>query len=171
MKVFHYNVTMSRFEKTTVGKPEPWLIAAAASVGLNLAGLVHEVTNHFVNHSIKEHGNKAIEQARGQLPVTLADIARIPDIVKNPDYALIGIKRHGETIIAYSKKLEEGTAFFYEEVLRSKRNKALRSKTIYKKIGTVNEQTFLNIVTTNLHTDISGAKKVVGAGGNPGGEA
>jgi hypothetical protein len=156
---------------TEIGKPEPWRIEAAASIGLDLAGLVHEVTNYFINHSIKKHGEKTIERARGQLPVTLADIARIPDILKNPDYALVGIKRHGETIIAYSKKLENGTAFYYEEVLNSKRNKALRSKTIYKKMGIVSKQVFLNIVTANLHTDISGAKMVVGAGGNPGGEA
>ena len=55
-------------------------------------------------------------------------------------------------------------------MLNSKRNKALRSKTIYKKMGTVRNDTFLKIVSNNAHTDISTIKVVVGAGGNPGGE-
>jgi hypothetical protein len=158
------------FSVTKIGKPEFWLIEAANSIGIDITGLTHEVTNHFESHSIKKHGNRAAEEARGQLVVTSADIALIPDIIKSPDYALIGIKRHG-ILIAYSKKLDEGTAFYYEEVLNSKRNKALRSKTMFKKMGTVNEQTFLNIITANLHTDISNAKIVVGAGGQPGEEA
>jgi hypothetical protein len=82
------------FEVTEIGSPEPWLVEAAASIGLDLAGLTHEVTNYFENHGIKRHGNAEVEKARGQLPVTPADIARIPEIVKKPDAAIIGIKRH-----------------------------------------------------------------------------
>jgi hypothetical protein len=89
---------------TEIGKPEPWIIEAAASIGLDLAKLTHEVTNYFVNHGIKRHGNAETEKAQGQLPVTLLDIERIPEIVKAPDCAIIGIKQHGGTLIAYSKK-------------------------------------------------------------------
>jgi hypothetical protein len=159
------------FGITKIGKSEPWLIEAAASIGLDLAGLTHEITTYFVNHSIKRHGSAELERAQGQAAVTAADIARIPDIVKTPDCAIIGIKRHEETLIAYSKRFEDGTAVYYEEVLDSKKNKALRSKTLYKKMGTVNGETFLKIVTNNAHTDVSNIKMVVGAGGNPGGEA
>jgi hypothetical protein len=38
-------------------------------------------------------------------------------------------------------------------------------------MGTVKNDTFLKIVSNNAHTDISRIKMVVGAGGNPGGEA
>jgi hypothetical protein len=55
--------------------------------------------------------------------------------------------------------------------LNSKKNKALRSKTLYKKTGTVSSETLLKIVANNAHTDVSGVKMVVGAGGQPGGEA
>jgi hypothetical protein len=103
--------------------------------------------------------------------ITPTDIALIPDIVERPDYAIIGIKRKNETLIAYSKKYEHNTAVYYEEVLNSKKNKALRSKTIYKKMGNVSKETFLNIVSSNAHTDVSHIKIVVGAGGRPGGEA
>jgi len=123
-------------EINTIGRPEQWLIAAAKVVGLDITGMSHEVTNYFVSHGIKRHGNAEKEKAQGQSPVTLADIDRIPDIVKNPDCVIINIKRNKETLIAYSKKFEDSTAIYYEEVLNGKRNKALRSKTIYKKMGT-----------------------------------
>jgi hypothetical protein len=162
---------VNRFSKTAIGKPAQWLIDAAASIGLDFAGLTHEVTNYFVNHDIKKHGNAKTEKARGQLAVTPVDIERISDIVKNPDYAIIGIKRNSEKLIAYSKQCGEGTFIYYEEVLNSSKNKALRSKTMYKKMGAVGNETFLRIVANNAHIDMSGAKMVVGAGGHPGGEA
>jgi hypothetical protein len=159
------------FDITKIGKPEQWLIEAAASIGLDFSGLIHEITTYFVNHGTKRHGNAESERAQGQVAVTAADIDRIPDIVKTPDYAIIGIKRHEETLIAYSKRFEDGTAIYYEEVLDSKKNKALRSKTLYKKTGTVSGETLLKIVANSAHTDVSGIKMVVGAGGQPGGEA
>ena len=95
---------MKPFEKNTIGTPELWLIEAADAVGLNITGLSHEVTNYFVNHGIKKHGNAEKEKAQGQSPVTLADIDRIPDIVRSPDCTIVNIKRNRETLIAYSKK-------------------------------------------------------------------
>ena len=162
---------MKPFEKTVIGKPEQWLIQAAEGAGLDISGLNHEVTNYFTSHSIKRHGNAGAEKAQGQLPVTPADFARIPDIVKTPDCTIINIRRNTEILIAYSKKFEDGTTIYYEEVLNSKKNKALRSKTIYKKMGTVKNDVFLKIVSNNAHTDVSQIKLVVGAGGNPGREA
>jgi hypothetical protein len=162
---------VSPFVITKIGGPEQWLIEAAASVGLDFSALTHEITSHFANHGTKRHGNAEAEKAQGQIAVTAADIDRIPDIVKTPDCAIIGIKRRGETLIAYSKQIEDGTAIYYEEVLDSKKNKALRSKTLYKKMGTVSAETFLKIAANNAHTDVSCVKVVVGAGGRPGGEA
>ena len=144
---------------------------AAKAAGLDIAGFTHEVTNYFVNHSIARHGSAETEKAQGQIPVTRAGFERIPDIVKNPDCAIINIKRNRGVLIAYAKRFAEGTIIYYEEVLDGKRNKALRSKTIYQKKGTVSNDTLLRIVSNNAHTDVSGIKMVVGAGGNPGGEA
>ena len=162
---------MNPFEKTVIGKPEQWLVEAAAEIGLNFAGLTHEVTDNFVTHCKKQHGNTKIEKARGQLPIVSADIELIPDIVKTPDCVIIGIKKYGQMFNAYLKKGANGAVIYYEEVLNSKKNKSLRSKTMYKKMGTVSNDTFLKIVSNNAHTDISQIKMVVGAGGNPGGEA
>ena len=165
---------MKSFEKTVIGEPEQWLVEAAAEIGLNFAGLAHEVTDNFVTHCKKQHGDTKLEKARGQLPIVSADIERIPDIVKSPDCVIIGIKKYGQMFNAYLKNLKKGAngaVIYYEEVLNSKKNKALRSKTMYKKMGTVSDEIFVKIVSNNANTDISGTKMVVGAGGNPGGEA
>jgi hypothetical protein len=44
------NKEMQPLEKTIIGKPERWLIDAAASIGLNYSELSHETTNYFVSH-------------------------------------------------------------------------------------------------------------------------
>ena len=162
---------MKTFEKTVIGKPEQWLFEAAKAAGLDISGLTHEVTDNFVTHCTKQHGDTEIEKARGQLPITSADIELIPDIVKNPDCVIIGIKKYGQIFNAYLKKGANEAVIYYEEVLNSKKNKSLRSKTMYKKMGTVSNEVFVKIVSNNANTDISGTKMVVGAGGNPGGEA
>jgi len=159
---------VNSFEQTLIGKPEQWLIEAAAATGLDISGLTHEVTNYSKNHSIKRHGNAETEKAQGQIPVTVADFDKIPEIVKNPDYAIVNIKRNDGTVIAYAKKYDDHTVIYFEEVLNSKRNKVLRSKTIFKKMGIIKADTFLKIVKTNAHTDVSKIKMVVGAGGHPG---
>jgi hypothetical protein len=161
----------NQLKKTAIGPPDQWLIEAAAAIGIDIAGLVHETTNYFKNHSLKRHSNESEERTQGQVPVTAADFALIPDIVSAPDCTIIGIKRNSETLIAYSKKIDDWTAIYYEEILNSRKNTALRSTTLFKKRGTVTKEKFLNIITSNAHTDIAGVKVVVGTGGHPGGEA
>ena len=160
---------MKGFEITKIGRPEQWLIDAAADIGFDFSGLIHEVTNSFIMHVLKQHGNDKSERARGQIAVTQADIAKIPGIVKTPDYTIIGIKRDSETLIAYSKKCDNNTVIYYEEVLTGKKSKALRSKTMFIKIGNMSNEAFLNIAGNHAHADLSGTKIVVGAGGHPDG--
>ena len=45
------------FQKTTIGKPQQWLIEAAAEIGIDVSGLTHEVTNSFITHVFKQHGD------------------------------------------------------------------------------------------------------------------
>jgi hypothetical protein len=104
------------FVKTEIGKPEPWLVEAAVSIGLDYSGLTHEITNHFKNHVINRHGH-------GPMPVLEADIAKIPDIVKAPDMAIIGIRRKG-LFNAYAKRISGETFLYFDEVLNSTHNKA-----------------------------------------------
>ena len=96
----------NQFAKVTISNPSPRLIEAAAEAGLDVSALEHETTNYFINHTINQHGNEKAKQDQGQLPITEADISSIPDIVKSPNYIIIGIKRQNETLIAYCKHFD-----------------------------------------------------------------
>jgi hypothetical protein len=149
---------VNKFEITGIGKPEPWLIAAAASIGLDYAGLTHEVTNHFRNHVINRHGNPA---KHGAATVTNADFDKIPAIVKTPDMAIIGANRRGNLFNIYTK-IEAGITYLYfEEVLDSNRNEALRSGTFYKVTRPLSPDEVLKNIIRNDKTDISEAKILI----------
>jgi len=161
---------MSKLLKTPICKPEKWLIEAAAEIGLDFSELTHEMTNEFISHTIKQHGDTNSEKARGQLPITYSEFELLPDIVRNPNSVIIGAAKYGKIINAYLKRNICSSIIYIEEVLCSKKNKALRSKTMYKKVGMVSDDIFFKIVSNNANTDVSKAKIVVGTGGNPGGE-
>jgi hypothetical protein len=142
-----------------------------APFDIDVSALTHEVSNYFVNHSLNRHGDERTELDQGQVPVTDQDIALIPELIKSPDYTVIGIKRHGALLIAYAKYFKGWTLIYLEEILNSRKNKALRSTTMFKKKGLIEQGTFIKILSNNAHTEMTGIKKVVGAGGNPGEEA
>ena len=164
MKDIADNAMMNRIEVTAIGKPEPWLIETAASIGLDFAGLTHEVTDHFKNHVKKRHG-------KGALAIVKADFDRIPGIVKSPDMAIIGTIREGAIVNAYAKRENGRTYLYFDEVLNSNRNNSLRRRTFYKIVKALDMGNFEKIVTMNEKSDLSGAKKIIATGGHPGGEA
>jgi hypothetical protein len=140
------------FAKIEISKPEPWLIEAAASIGLDFTGLTHEITSHFKNHVKKRHDH-------GILAILDTDFERIPGIVKAPDMAIIGAIRGKMLFNAYAKREDGATYLYYDEVLDSNRNKTLRSRTFYKIVKPVDMAGFEKIVTMNEKSDISRAKK------------
>ena len=141
-----YEKQVNQFKKTVIGKPEKWLIEAALSIGLDYSGLSHETTNELTGHSIKRHGSFDIH---GSATVTGADFDRIPDIVKTPDYAVIGAIRKETLINAYAKIDNGITYLYFEDVLKSRKNKALRGKTFYKVTKSLTFDDFLNNVSRN----------------------
>jgi hypothetical protein len=160
-----YNEEVNLFSKTTIGKPEQWLIEGAAAIGLDFSGLTHETTNELISHSVKRHGDP---KTHGAAAVTGADFDRIPGIVKTPDYAIIGAVRKGSLINAYAKIDGGATFLYFENILRSRKNKALRGKTLYKVKKPLTFEGFIKIVVMNEKTDITEAKKIA-TGGHPGG--
>jgi hypothetical protein len=152
------------FIVTKIAKPEPWLIEAAASIGLDYAGLTHEETNFFRNHVKKRHG-------QGALAILDTDFDLIPAIVKAPDMAIIGAIREGVIVNAYAKRATGKTYLYFDETMNSTHNKALRSRTFYKIVKALDMKGFEKIVTMNEISDLSKARKVIAAGGHPGGEA
>jgi hypothetical protein len=146
-----------------MGKPKKWLIDAAAEIGLDYSELSHEVTNHFKGHIEKRHG-------QGELAITDKDLEKIPDIIREPDLAIIGIKRKGRTRNVYVKMESGLTYLYYDEVLDSNHNKALRGCTLFKIVKPLDMKNLERIVSMNEKTDLSGTKKIIAAGGRPGGE-
>jgi hypothetical protein len=144
-----------QFDRATIGVPAPWLIEAAASIGLDYAGLVHETTDHFRNHVINRHGDPA---KHGAATVTNADFDRIPAIVKSPNMAIIGAVRRGNLCNVYIKIEADITYLYFDEVLDSKRNKTLRSSTFYKVTRPLTLDDVLKNVTRNDKSDVLGAK-------------
>jgi hypothetical protein len=154
-----------KFEKIPIGKVEKWLIDEAKEVGLDIDGYDHEITNHFVNHVMNEHGDERTEKSRGNIAIKESDFNLIPEILKSPDFTIVGAKRGDQNIIIHSKKMDDGTTIYFEEVLSGEKNKTLRGKTMYKRISTdIDEDKLKSIVTMNEKTDLSKTKVVVGGG-------
>ena len=154
---------MNPFHKTTIGKPKKWLIEAAAEIGLDYSWLSHEVTNHFKTHVEKRHG-------KGALAITEKDFEKIPEIIRKPDLAIIGIKRKGKIRNVYTKRESGLTYLYYDEMLNSNHNKVLRGCTFFKIVKPLDMENLERIVIMNEKTDLNEAKKIIAAGGHPGGE-
>ena len=168
-----YKEQVVKFSKTVIGKPAPWLLEAAASIGLDYSELSHEITNHFQSHVINRHGDPA---KHGTATVTEKDFDMIPSILETPDIAIIGAFRWGILCNIYIKTIMEVTYLYFEETLDSNRNKSLRSRTLYKVTRSLSLDEVLKNVVRNDKTDISKAniltiKNVQTAGGHPGEEA
>jgi hypothetical protein len=83
---------------TPVGKPAPWLIEAAAGIGLDYSRLTHVVTSHFKNHAMKRHPDVQPE-----------DFEKIPAIIAAPDTVIVGALRSGSLRNVYVKRLDGAT--------------------------------------------------------------
>jgi hypothetical protein len=135
---------------------------------LDIAGFEHEITDEFVAHTIKNHGNEKTEAERGQIALKESDFGNIPEIVKKPDLAIVGAKRKNKDMVVYAKKMQDGTTLYFEEVLDGRKNKTLRSKTMFKRKDGLDREKLINVVTNKEKTDISKAKIVLGSGSQPG---
>lgn len=107
-------------------------VEEARAHGLDLAGFVHAIDGSAIRHTLKNHGNEKVETARGQLPVTNSDFARIPEILANPDKTVYGLKNKiGRDLIGYLKTLPDGTTIYLEEVREGKRRLVMQSMRKY----------------------------------------
>jgi len=143
---------VNQFHKTSISKSEKWPIEAAADIGLDYSKLSHEVTNGFKDHIARRHG-------QGYLAITNEDIEKNPEIVREPNLAIIGMIRKGELRNVY--KMEQGATYLYfDKVLNSKRNKVLRGVTLFKIVKRLDMENLERIVSMNGKTDLSQVKKI-----------
>ena len=95
---------------------------------------VHSFESSSVVHNQKRHGDATIEGRIGQLPITMDDYIRIPDILESYDRISKSPNRSrstGNDVIIYEKDFEDGYVYYLEEK-RDKR-KSLSFQTMYKK--------------------------------------
>jgi hypothetical protein len=144
--------------KVELGAVSPWIVENARDVGLCIDGYRHEISNYFIRHVLKNHGDEKKEAARGNLSIQGDDFDRIPSIIKKPDYAIFGAKRNKESRIIYAKSFEEGTMLYFEEILTGKGNKSLRGRTMYKTKKILDRDGVLANIQINRKTDLSEIK-------------
>jgi hypothetical protein len=124
-----------------------------AATGIDASGHSHFIDHDAVRHIDRNHG-VGNERQPGHEPVTKEDIAKIPDIVANPDSVTAGGKSgRGLTSIIYAKR-HNGITHYVEE--HWKGEKVLAAKTMWKKSAPGNSATPFGGVSHTSKT--SGAK-------------
>ena len=97
--------------------------------GLDLSGYDRVIDNYFVIHILDEHGGDK-EYARGQIPIEITDIAKIPSIVAHAHKITLSKNSAGRDVINYESIV--GDKYFYFEEVRSG-VKELTPQTLYKR--------------------------------------
>lgn len=100
-------------------------------LSMDLSGYVRMVSLYDMIHVFKKHGDRILERKRGQIYITIQDLALIPEILRKGEAIDFSTEKHGLRSITYRTSLN-GT-YFYIEVVRTGRKK-LAMKTLYKKI-------------------------------------
>lgn len=149
------NISTIDFPKINLSEASDWLVENERKAGVDIKGYKHQVAKNFVYHTLNKHGDAEAEKLRGNAAVTKDDITNLKEVFENPDLVAFGLKRNGEDLIAYTKKLPNGTSVYLEEILSGKKNRALRSKTLYKKAGEISKEKFRRIISSNPYNDCS----------------
>ncbi|WP_158654258.1 PBECR3 domain-containing polyvalent protein, partial [Helicobacter felis] len=100
--------------------------------------LVREIDAHQVLHTLKQHGDANKEASRGQIAVTLEDIAHYQEYLKNPDFKHI---QEESGRIVYAKQIN-GYAVVIEEALSGQDK--LRFFDMWKLKGQLNKEVLLS---------------------------
>ena len=86
----------------------------------------HIVDRSSINHIIKKHGNEIEEADRGQTAITEKDFELIPDILNAPDDVFPGrTTKTNLSTITYTKKLDDGSVIYLEEIRTGKKELCL----------------------------------------------
>jgi hypothetical protein len=154
-------------EKIPIKKVDPWIVRNAKDVGIDIDGYIHEISNYFIRHVLKAHGDEKTELDRGNFPIKDTDLEKIPEMIAKPDYVVFGGKRKGIEKIIYVKYAERGTALYFEEILTGEKNKSLRGNTLYKTRKPLDKNGILKNIEGVGKTDMSNAKITSPGGGHP----
>jgi hypothetical protein len=99
-------------EKIPVKKVDPWIVKNAGDIGIHIDGYTHEISNYFIRHVLKTHGDEKTELDRGNLPIRDVDLERIPEMIASPDYVVLGGKKKGIEKILYKARRKRDCSIF-----------------------------------------------------------
>lgn len=146
--------------KLTIAPVSPELAATLKDVaGLDVGGYRHNIDADAIRHIFKQHGNEEKEIARGQLPITEADIQTIPEILTSADYLVTGAKNpRKQDIVGYIKEMPDGTTLYMEEVRAGR--KTLSALSMRKYPAARDADSIAETLLSNARSDGGDATKV-----------
>lgn len=152
---------MSRnYVKQPMGQVSEWLREEAAAHGLSLEGYRATIDTRAVRHVIRGHSDAPTETARGQLPVTAADLEALPEALATAEKIAFGTKnRRGQDGVAFLKTLSDGSTLVITEVRTGRGELALASLRKYP--GTMNADSVLATLDPNARGDTGDGVTVV----------
>jgi hypothetical protein len=122
--------TLKKVELGQLNSAEAETIKQAT--GLDFSGYKRVISNYEIRHALREHGDAAKEEARGQIAITKEDIVKIPEIVDSYDKVEpAGKSKKGLETIAYTKK-ENGYIYVVEEIRTGRKELSFLSMRKYK---------------------------------------
>ncbi len=145
------NFKTSQKVSETIGLVSDKFAALASQYRYDIKGYSHTIDNFFVNHALKQHGDKETEEKRGNVAITYSDICNVFSVYTHPDYIVFGTKtKTGNPAIVYVKNIGDST-IFVEDVRRGK--KELAAQTLYKKSGTIDVSSKKEAPELYAHSD------------------
>ena len=145
------NFKTSQKVSETIGLVSDKFAALASQYRYDIKGYSHTIDNFFVNHALKQHGDKEAEEKRGNVAITYSDICNVFSVYTHPDYIVFGTKtKTGNPAIVYVKNIGDST-IFVEDVRRGK--KELAAQTLYKKSGTIDVSSKKEAPELYAHSD------------------
>lgn len=120
-------------ETVAVGPVSAEQAALLAAEGVAVSETTkHTADLYAVRHALNRHGDEATEKARGQLPISADDIARVPEVVGEPDAYAVGPKtKRGDDLVGYIKRMPDGAILYIEELRTGKNRLAMLSMRKY----------------------------------------
>ena len=145
------NFKTSQKVSETIGLVSDKFAALASQYRYDIKGYSHTIDNFFVNHALKQHGDKETEEKRGNVAITYSDICNVFSVYTHPDYIVFGTKtKTVNPAIVYVKNIGDST-IFVEDVRRGK--KELAAQTLYKKSGTIDVSSKKEAPELYAHSD------------------
>lgn len=75
--------------------------------GIDIRGFGTIMNGNDIRHIMKDHGDPIVEAARGQIPVTPEDIAKIPEVLSSPDRVYLSdeLDGKGRKVLVFEKQI------------------------------------------------------------------